>query len=83
MKFRCLPLSERKDLIMEKRPRKWWRLTEVDEQQEYIGNIWGWKFSWISLGIILFFLILMGLRYAYLQSTGQWPAEYEPMEIIK
>lgn len=30
---------------------------------EYIGNIWGWKNSFISLGIILFFLSLMIYRY--------------------
>lgn len=29
-----------------------------EENVEYIGNIWGWKFSFISLGIILFFLTL-------------------------
>lgn len=43
-----------------------------NEESQYIGNIWGWKFSWISLGIILFFLLLMGLRYQYLKTTGQW-----------
>ncbi len=30
---------------------------------EYIGNIWGWKFSFISLGIILFFLFIALFRY--------------------
>ena len=30
---------------------------------EYIGNIWGWKFSFISLGIIVAMLLLMLYRY--------------------
>ena len=30
---------------------------------EYIGNIWGWKFSFISLGIILFAVALMAYRH--------------------
>ena len=32
----------------------------------YIGNIWGWKFSYISLGVILFFMAFIALRYWYL-----------------
>ncbi len=31
---------------------------------EYIGNIWGWKFSFISLGIIVAMLLLMFYRYS-------------------
>lgn len=31
---------------------------EKEEEMEYVGNMWGWKFSYISLGIIVFFLIL-------------------------
>ena len=33
---------------------------------DYIGNIWGWKFSFIGLGMILFFVLLMWYRYATL-----------------
>ena len=29
---------------------------------EYIGNIWGWKMSFIGLGVILFFLLVVLLR---------------------
>ncbi|MBR9922869.1 MAG: hypothetical protein GYB31_18735 [Bacteroidetes bacterium] len=35
---------------------------------EYIGNIWGWKISFIGLGVLLFFLGLMIWR-SY--STGK------------
>jgi len=55
------------------------REAQMDESR-YIGNIWGWKFSWISLGIIVFFLSLMLVRYFYLQQTGQWP---EPTTTIE
>ncbi len=27
------------------------------------GNIWGWKFSYVSLGIILFFVVLIAIRH--------------------
>ena len=36
---------------------------------EYIGNIWGWKFSFISLGIILFFLFIAIYRFATLDNS--------------
>ncbi|MFT5385137.1 MAG: hypothetical protein ACI81W_002542, partial [Saprospiraceae bacterium] len=29
-----------------------------DKEKEYPGNIWGWKFSFISLGIIVVLSIL-------------------------
>lgn len=44
---------------------------------EYVGNIWGWRFSRISLGIILFFLCLMLMRYYYLVQTGNYPVNAE------
>ncbi len=34
-----------------------------DRETEYMGNIWGWKFSWISLAIILATIALMVVRY--------------------
>ncbi len=39
------------------------RHAEADKKKELPGNIWGWKFSFISLGIILFFVALMAYRY--------------------
>ena len=35
-----------------------------DEEEEYIGNIWGWKFSRIALIVILFFVIWVLIRQA-------------------
>ena len=41
------------------------KVQEADEndKDEYLGNIWGWKLSFISLGIIVAMLLLMGIRY--------------------
>jgi len=38
--------------------------TQENPDNEYIGNIWGWKFSFISLGIIVAMLLLMLFRYS-------------------
>ena len=52
-----------------------------DKDQEYIGNIWGWKISYWSLGLLLFMLLAMGARYYYLKSTDQYPVRHNPAEI--
>lgn len=36
------------------------------EEKAYPGNIWGWKFSFISLGIIVVLLFLAIYRYSTL-----------------
>ena len=33
---------------------------------EYLGNIWGWKFSFVGLGLIVFFLVIMWYRHSRL-----------------
>ncbi len=35
---------------------------EVDPDEHYLGNIWGWKFSYVGLAIILFFLVFAIVR---------------------
>ena len=40
-----------------------------NEEKEYPGNIWGWKFSFISLGIIVVLLILAFYRYSALDQS--------------
>ena len=52
---------------------------EKSEEDNYIGNIWGWKFSFISLGLILFMLALMSIRYC--QTKDQVPPQQ--MELSK
>jgi hypothetical protein len=59
------------------------RDNHTDPEEKYIGNIWGWKFSFISLAIILFFFLLMGMRYTYLKQTGQWDAKKSTIESEK
>jgi predicted MFS family arabinose efflux permease len=57
-----------------------------DEQQqpkrdsmdgEYIGNIWGWKLSFISLGIILGMMGLMFVRYLTMEKPATAPDNQE------
>jgi len=42
----------------------------IDEESEYIGNIWGWKMSYISLAIILIMFAILGMRYCYLKQNN-------------
>ena len=43
----------------------------LDEfEEDYIGNMWGWKFSYLSLALILIFCAL--IAYQYFQ-TGEFP----------
>jgi len=55
-----------------------------DPDKHYLGNIWGWKFSFIGLGIIFFFLAIAIYRAKVkgvsLEEIGK---EGEPIEIIK
>ena len=37
-----------------------------------MGNIWGWKVSFLSLALILFMIALMGMRYCYLKQQGTY-----------
>jgi len=39
------------------------------EDKEYPGNIWGWKFSFISLGIIVVMLFLAIYKYSSLDHS--------------
>ncbi|MEM9886674.1 MAG: hypothetical protein AAF849_12350 [Bacteroidota bacterium] len=39
------------------------KLNSEPTQEEYIGNIWGWKFSIFGLVIILLFCGLLAYRY--------------------
>jgi len=53
---------------------------ENDEfEGEYIGNMWGWKFSYFSLGLIIVLMALIGFRY---WQTGEFPMpeKYEKMK---
>jgi hypothetical protein len=48
---------------------------QTEDDPDYIGNMWGWKLSYISLAIITFFIAWM----AYLHwTTGTLPSGYDP-----
>ena len=49
---------------------------------EYIGNIWGWKFSFIGLGMILFLLGVMAYRH-YTMEVPLGFEELDGVDIIK
>ncbi len=36
------------------------------QSDEYIGNIWGWKLSFVSLGVIMFFGALIYYKHHYI-----------------
>jgi len=38
---------------------------------KYIGNMWGWKFSFISLALLLTLLLLAGYKYTTLSPEEQ------------
>ncbi len=46
----------------------------------YVGNIWGWKFSFFSLALILLLLVWMAIRYANLEPDAQ--GHTDPVEAI-
>lgn len=52
----------------------------LDEYEggEYLGNIWGWKFSFISLAVIT----LLSLYVLYRYSTQELPIEPTHQEPI-
>ncbi len=45
---------------------------------EYLGNIWGWKFSFISLAVIT----ILSLYVLYRYSTQEVPKEPTHQELI-
>jgi hypothetical protein len=47
---------------MNKTENKKQKEEEVDPDADYLGNMWGWKFSYLGLAMILFFLIFAIVR---------------------
>lgn len=45
-------------------------LGSENKDKEYPGNIWGWKFSFISLGIIVVLLCIAIYRYSLLDQPS-------------
>ena len=47
---------------------------------EYLGNIWGWKTSFIGLAVILFFLALVWFRWNPEPSNTDLPKKELPVQ---
>lgn len=43
-----------------------------DGNEDYIGNIWGWRISIISLIFIVIVMLIMFGRYKYLVATDNY-----------
>lgn len=53
---------------MDKNQKKKDRIKLWDDWDgEYVGNIWGWKFSFFGLGLIICMLLFMFFRYQSLE----------------
>ncbi len=55
---------------------------QIQDEEDYIGNIWGWRFSMIGLALILLMLALMIYRHYTLDIPfgGEEPASPEKTE---
>lgn len=47
------------------------------EEEEYWGNMWGWKLSFFGLALIVLMLGLMGVRKCQLGQTFEYPTQIE------
>ncbi|MFT4762007.1 MAG: hypothetical protein ACI9XO_003946 [Paraglaciecola sp.] len=59
-----MPLTQKQTIMAEKRDAL------DDFEGEYIGNIWGWKFSMFSLALLLIFSGFIAFEY---YKTGKFP----------
>lgn len=50
---------------------------------EYIGNIWGWRNSFIGLGVILFMLAVLGIRAVTMDPLPENGERVEPTEELE
>ncbi len=57
-----------------------WKMPESDQEPEYIGNMWGWKFSTYA-GIFLLIVFLLTLpQQCHYMKTGEQVAPTETPE---
>ncbi len=53
------------------------KTVEEDPDEHYLGNVWGWKFSFVGLAMIVFFLGFALIRAKMLGVPLVDPAEAE------
>ena len=46
-------------------------LKKKKEEVEYLGNIWGWKFSLIGLAVISFLIVVVVIRWNNLEEKPE------------
>ncbi|MDX1685602.1 MAG: hypothetical protein R3275_10215 [Saprospiraceae bacterium] len=54
---------------------------EEKGNNDYLGNIWGWRWSIISLIFILIVLAIMFGRYQYLVATDNYPVKQDTIQV--
>ncbi len=63
---------------MAKKPSfRYFKSLQDQGEDEYLGNIWGWKNSFIGLGIILFFMALYAYRVYNHPNTNPSDIKFE------
>jgi len=53
-----------------------------EQKDEYLGNMWGWKFSFFGLALLLLMLGILAYRAYYLPPMDM-EAEAEKIEVEK
>ena len=53
-----------------------------EQKDEYLGNMWGWKFSFFGLALLLLMLGILGYR-AYYLPVGDVEVEADKIEVGK
>ena len=61
--------------------REYWKQQGIDPD-EYVGNVWGWKVSFIGLGVMIFLAALYWYRITYHPQPVD-NQSIESLEIIK
>lgn len=59
---------------MLKHLESFWKSQGIDPD-EYIGNMWGWKVSYVGLGVLVFLIALYFYRATY------YPQNIEPATV--
>lgn len=55
-----------------------WKSIIPEQKDEYLGNMWGWKFSFFGLALLILMIGLMAYRYHQIEENG----EQSKMEVI-
>lgn len=62
--------------------RAFWKSQGIDED-EYLGNMWGWKVSYIGLGLLTFLIALYFYRATYYPQNVEHVPINQTEELMK